>query len=204
MHVTVSVVLASASPRRRELLGRLGVTFAVIPSGIDERLEGPPSTETIAALALAKARAVAARVDDGVVVGADTVVVLDGVALGKPVDPGEARAMLRRLRGRTHEVITGVAAVEAETGRAEATGVVTRVTMAEASDEAIEAYVEGGEPLDKAGAYAIQGGGAALIAGFVGSYSNVVGLPLAETAALLRRFGVPVNPGGEGTERSDA
>jgi nucleoside triphosphate pyrophosphatase len=100
---------------------------------------------------------------------------------------------LRRLRGRAHEVITGVAMVDAGTGREEATAVVTRVTMADVGDDVIEAYVASGEPFDKAGAYAIQGRGGALVAGFVGSYSNVVGLPLAATARLLARFGVEVS-----------
>ncbi len=191
------MILASASPRRRELLGRLCAEFEVVPSEIDEILDGPPTPETVAALALAKARAVAERVGDGVVLGADTVVVIDGVALGKPADAEAARAMLRRLRGRGHEVITSVAVVEAGTGRAETTAVVTRVVMAEVGDDAIEAYVGTGEPLDKAGAYAIQGRGAALVGGFVGSYSNVVGLPLAATARLLRGFGVDVSASAE-------
>jgi nucleoside triphosphate pyrophosphatase len=187
------VVLASASPRRRELLARLIREFEVVPSEIDETLDGPPSAETIARLALAKARAVAGRVGSGIVLGADTVVVLDGVGLGKPVDDQEARSMLRRLRGRGHDVITGVAVVDAGTGRAERTAVVTRVTMADVGDDVIEAYVASGEPLDKAGAYAIQGRGGALVAGFDGSYSNVVGLPLEATARLLEGFGVEVS-----------
>lgn len=168
-----------------------------MPSEIEERLEGAPSGETVAALALAKARAVAGRVGQGVVLGADTVVVVDDVALGKPADAGEARAMLRRLRGRAHEVITGVAVVDVGSGRVESTAVVTRVMMADVGDDVIEAYVASGEPFDKAGGYAIQGGGAALVAGFVGSYSNVVGLPLAATAAVLRRFGVPITFAGD-------
>lgn len=163
-----------------------------MPSEIEERLEGPPASESVAALALAKARAVADRVAEGVVLGADTVVVIDGVALGKPEGMEDAREMLRRLRGRWHEVITGVAVVDATTGRAEATAVVTRVSMADVGDDVIDAYVAGGEPLDKAGAYAIQGAGAVLVAELVGSYSNVVGLPLAATAGLLRDFGVAV------------
>ena len=163
-----------------------------MPSEIEERLEGPPTSESVAALALSKARAVADRVAEGVVLGADTVVVIDGVALGKPVGVEDARGMLRRLRGRWHEVITGVAVVDAMSGRAETTAVVTRVSMADVGDDVIDAYVAGGEPLDKAGAYAIQGAGAALVAEFVGSYSNVVGLPLAATAGLLRDFGVAV------------
>jgi septum formation protein len=190
-------VLASASPRRRELLSRLGIAFVVVPSEIEERMEGSPSVESVARLAVAKARAVAERVGEGVVLGADTVVVIDGVALGKPMGAEDARAMLRRLRGRVHEVITGVAVMEARTVRTESTAVVTRVAMADVGDDVIEAYVASGEPFDKAGGYAIQGEGAALVLGFVGSYSNVVGLPLAATAALLRRFGVPVTFAGD-------
>jgi septum formation protein len=172
------------------------VAFAVLPSEIDERLEGPPTPEVVARLALAKARAVAGRVGRGVVLGADTVVVVDGVALGKPAGPDDARGMLRRLRGRSHDVVTGVAAVDAGTGRAESTAVVTRVIMRDVGDDVIEAYLATGEPLDKAGAYAIQGAGGALVAGWTGSYSNVVGLPLAATAALLRRFDVDVTASG--------
>ena len=188
----VVVILASGSPRRRELLGRLCADFRVVPSGIEERLDGPPTPEAVAALALEKAWVVAGRVSEGVVVGADTVVVIDGEALGKSERADEARAMLRRLRGRTHEVITGVAVVDAATGRAASTAVVTSVAMRNVADDVIDAYVAGGEPLDKAGAYAIQEGGGALVEGFVGSYSNVIGLPLAATARLLREFGVPV------------
>jgi len=164
----------------------------VVPSGIEEVLHGAPTGKTVAALALAKARTVAGRVGEGVVLGADTVVVIDGDALGKPADAEAASAMLRRLRGRAHDVITAVAVVDAATGRSETAAVVTRVLMAAVSDAQLDAYVAGGEPLDKAGGYAIQGEGAALVAGFVGSYSNVVGLPLAATAALLGAFGVPV------------
>jgi septum formation protein len=119
--------------------------------------------------------------------------VIDGQALGKPAGPDEARAMLRRLRGREHEVITGVAVVDARTGRSEATAVVSRVRMTEYGEAEIEAYVATDEPLDKAGAYAIQGRGGALVAGLEGSFSNVVGLPLEETARMLVAFGVPVS-----------
>lgn len=188
----MGVILASGSPRRRELLREICVEFRVVPSEIEERLDGPATPESVAALALAKARAVAERVGEGVVLGADTVVVVDGVALGKPAGVEDAKAMLRQLRGRAHEVITGVAVVEATSGRVESTAVVTRVSMADVGDEVIDAYVATGEPLDKAGAYAVQGVGAALVVTVSGSYSNVVGLPLAATAGLLRNFGVAV------------
>lgn len=135
----------------------------------------------------------AARVGEGVVLGADTIVVIDQLALGKPAGPAEARAMLRRLRGREHEVITGVAVVDARTGRGRSIAVVSRVHMAEYGEAEIDAYVATAEPMDKAGAYAIQGRGGRLVAGLSGSFSNVVGLPLEETAALLAEFGVAVS-----------
>jgi nucleoside triphosphate pyrophosphatase len=164
-----------------------------MPSDIEETLAPGPLADAVARLALSKARAVASRMGEGVVLGADTVVVIDGRVLGKPVDLDDARAMLRRLRGREHEVITGVAVVDARTGRSRSAAVESRVRMAEYGEGEIEAYVATGEPLDKAGAYAIQGRGGALVAGLEGSFSNVVGLPLEETAALLAAFGVPVS-----------
>ena len=187
------LILASASPRRRELLRTLCPDFRVVPSDLEETLAAGSPRAAAAGLALDKARAVAARVGEGVVLGADTIVVIDGQALGKPAGPDEARAMLRRLRGREHEVITGVAVVDARTGRSEATAVVSRVRMAEYGEAEIEAYLATEEPLDKAGAYAIQGRGGALVAGLDGSFSNVVGLPLEETARVLAAFGVPVS-----------
>jgi septum formation protein len=165
----------------------------VVPSDIDETLAAGPLPDAAAGLALDKARAVARRVGTGVVLGADTIVVIDGVALGKPASTDEARAMLRRLRGREHEVITGVAVVDAGSGRWQATAVVSRVRMVDYVDAAIDDYVATGEPLDKAGAYAIQGLGATLVAEVEGSFSNVVGLPIEETARLLTAFGVPVS-----------
>jgi septum formation protein len=187
------LILASASPRRRELLASLGLSFDVVPSDVDETLEAVPLAEAVARLALRKARVVAGLRPTAVVLAADTLVVIDGRDLGKPAGPADARAMLRTLRGRTHEVMTGVAVVDATTGRHATDTVISRVTMTAYDDAAIDAYVAGGEPLDKAGAYAIQGAGGALVAGLEGSRSNVVGLPLAATAALLRRFGVAVS-----------
>jgi len=187
------LILASASPRRRELLRTLCPDFRVVPSDLEERLAAGPPRAAAISLALDKARAVAARIGEGVVLGADTIVVIDGQALGKPAGPDEARAMLRRLRGREHEVITGIAVVDARTGRSEATAVVSRVRMTEYGEAEIEAYLATEEPLDKAGAYAIQGRGGALVAGLEGSFSNVVGLPLEETARVLAAFGVAVS-----------
>jgi septum formation protein len=171
----------------------LGLAFTVEPSDVDETLDPGPLAAAVAALALRKARAVAGRRRHGIVLGADTIVVIDGEALGKPSGRAEAVAMLRRLRGRTHEVMTGVALVDAATGRHAAETVTSRVSMRAYSEAEIAQYVATGEPLDKAGAYAIQGVGSALVAGLEGSRSNVVGLPLEATAALLRRFGVAVS-----------
>ncbi len=189
------ITLASASPRRRELLARLVPEFQVVSSEVDESLDHPVGPDTVAALAMRKAQAVAPRVG-GLVLAADTVVVVDGDPLGKPLDAAEARAMLRRLRGRSHTVITGLAMVDTGGHRAEATAVVSEVMMRDYADSVIEAYVASGEPLDKAGAYAIQGAGAGLVGGWIGSYSNIVGLPLEATAGLLGRFGVALTSSG--------
>ena len=188
------LILASASPRRRELLERLCPAFRVIPSEIDENLAGPPTPEAVAQLALRKARAVAAGAGEGIVLGADTVVVIDGEALGKPTGAAGARAMLQRLRGRAHQVITGLGVVDAATGRSATTAVVSQVLMRDYSDAVIESYVASGEPLDKAGAYAIQANGGELVAGWIGSYTNIVGLPVAATRHLLAQFDVPLTP----------
>ena len=189
----MKVILASQSPRRRELLRRICLEFEVVPSGVDETLEAGRLAPAVTNLALRKAEAVAQRVGRGVVVAADTVVVIDDVVLGKPAGPDEAKTMLVRLRGRQHEVLTGVGLVDAGSGRAVANAVVSRVLMAAYSDATIEEYVASGSPLDKAGAYAIQDLQGALVDAVVGSYTNVVGLPVEATRWLLAGFGVPVN-----------
>jgi len=193
----VKVVLASQSPRRRELLRRIWGEFEVVPSGVDETLEPGPLAPAVVGLALRKAVAVSRRVGRGVVVAADTVVVIDDEVLGKPAGSAEARAMLTRLRGRQHQVLTGVGLVDAGSGRAVATAVVSRVLMAAYSDATVEAYVASGSPLDKAGAYAVQDLQGALVNAVVGSYTNVVGLPVEETRRLLAGFGVPVSARSE-------
>jgi septum formation protein len=164
-----------------------------MPSAIDEVLDGGPLPSAVVGLALRKAEVVARRVGRGVVVAADTVVVIDDVVLGKPAGPYEAKAMLVRLRGRQHEVLTGVGLVDAGSGRAVATAVVSRVLMAAYSEATIEEYVASGSPLDTAGAYAIQDLQGALVDAVVGSYTNVVGLPVEATRRLLAGFGVPVS-----------
>ena len=171
--------LASGSPRRRELLSLLGVQFEVAPADVDERAAPKP--------ALAKARAVARPGE--VTLAADTMIELDGARIGKPADAADAVAMLERLAGREHVVRTEVALVNAA-GRALHFGVRSTVAMKPADDRAIRSYVESGEPLDRAGAYAIQGGGGALVAGYAGCYANIVGLPLCHTFFALRKAGV--------------
>lgn len=191
------IILASASPRRAALLAQIGFPFRVHPSILNEEggsvhLGGEAPEALACRLARAKAEEVAARVGRGLIIGADTIVVCEGIAYGKPRDAEEAQAILLRLAGRTHQVITGVAVVQAETGRAEVASAVTAVRMRPFDAAEVAAYVATGEPLDKAGAYAIQGRGALLAEGIEGDYSNVVGLPLVTLAELLGRFGVGV------------
>jgi septum formation protein len=163
-----------------------------VPSAIEERLPPGPPAEGAIALALAKARAVAARAPGAVVLGADTIVLLGGEVLGKPGAPAEAVRMLRELRDRSHEVITGVAVVGPGASSELTAAVVTRVTMRDYSDAEIERYVATGEPIDKAGAYAVQEAGGQLVAAVDGCYTNVVGLPVTTTRRLLAAAGVSV------------
>lgn len=185
--------LASRSPRRQELLRQVGLRFAVVAADVDERRR-PDQTPADYALAMALAKARAAQPPAALpVLGADTDVVIDGEILGKPADRAQALDMLRRLAGRTHEVYSGVAAVQ--DGRAATALSVTRVTFGAISAAQAQAYWSTGEPADKAGAYAIQGVGAQFVREIHGSYSGVVGLPLYETLGLLRAFGIePAEP----------
>ena len=185
------LVLASSSPRRRELLGRLGVPFLIDPSGADETpLPGEQAEALAARLALVKAREVAARHAEGLVIGADTVVSRRGRLLGKPRDAAEAMEMLRALRGGPHLVVTGLAVVRAEDGAIRTAAVPATVVMRRYSDAEIAAYVATGDPLDKAGAYGAQGRGGRLIARIDGPFLTVVGLPLEELLSLLWELGL--------------
>ena len=187
-----TLLLASRSPRRADLLRTLGVDFRVIDVEVDET-PGPGEAPDayVRRLARDKARAGQAAAPAPLpVLAADTTVVLDGAILGKPLDDADARAMLARLAGRAHEVLTGVAVIDGK-GSLVDTVLVTRVRFRALAPAEIAAYVASGEPLDKAGAYGIQGLGGALVEGIEGSYSNVVGLPLAETLALLDAAGIP-------------
>jgi septum formation protein len=184
------IVLASASPRRADLLASAGVRFIVVPSQvIEERLPAETPEAFVRRLAAAKARGVAATRRDGMVLGADTEVVLDGEVLGKPRDDEGARAMLARLSGRAHDVLSGYEVYDVAAGRGEGDVVRTRVEFAPLGRAEIDAYVATGEPRGKAGAYAIQGRAAGMIRRIEGSYTNVVGLPLREVLDTLARMG---------------
>ena len=186
----MSLVLASGSPRRKQLLEMLGLPFRVVAPGVDETRQSSELPEAyVVRLAREKARVVAARERGELVLAADTTVVLRGEIFEKPSTPAAAEAMLGRLQGRTHRVMTAVAV--ALDGRLEHALDVTEVTFRRLSGDAIAAYVGTGEPMDKAGAYAIQGKGAALIEGIRGDFFGVMGLPLRLALELLERFGLP-------------
>ncbi|MHA7856064.1 Maf family protein [Marinobacter shengliensis] len=186
-----TLILASASPRRAELLQQIGLTFRVQPADIDETVaEGESAEHYVERLAREKALRVAGENPGAVVLGSDTSVVLQGEILGKPVDAAEARATLARLSGRQHQVMTAVALARGEVCQSHLS--VTNVTFRSLSEAEIRAYVDSGEPMDKAGSYGIQGLGGIFVQELQGSYSAVVGLPLLETAGLLAEAGFPV------------
>ncbi len=183
--MTDNLVLASQSPRRADLLTTSGYRFTVEPANIDERLHpGESPSDHVARLAGEKARVVAVSHPDALVLGADTVVVVDGDVLGKPESDAVATSMLRRLSGRTHQVLTGVALIGGQRLRCEIAS--TEVTFRSLRPDEIAWYVDSGEPNGKAGAYAIQGRASRFVTGIVGSYSNVVGLPIALVDTLIR------------------
>lgn len=189
-----ALVLASASPRRRELLGQLGCRFEILAVDLDETpQEGERGEDYVRRLALAKARAgrqlALTRGWALPVLGADTEVVVDGCILGKPADETAGVAMLGRLQGRAHQVLSAVAVNDGRCERVVYSSTCVYFRRIDAAE--MHAYWASGEPLDKAGGYAIQGRAAAFVERLEGSYSGVVGLPLFETAALLREFGVP-------------
>ncbi len=184
----MKLILASASPRRARLLEQVGIPFVVIPSTVNEAVEGFTPEEMVVKLALAKAGQVASGLSDGLVLGADTVVVHRGTVLGKPRDAVEARQMLLRLSGGEHRVITGLALVDAAGGGRQTDSAETRVWMRALESELIDAYVATGEPMDKAGAYGIQEKAAFFVERIEGCYFNVVGLPMTQLYLLLSRM----------------
>ena len=186
----MKIVLASQSPRRRELLGKMGLEFTTKSPEIDEEaIHGLPAQELVKALSREKALHIAKDEDkDTIVIGSDTVVVLDGKILGKPADRQQAEEMLAALSGRSHEVCTGVTVCQGDKVVSQAE--VTQVTFRALTPEEVRQYVRTGEPMDKAGAYGIQGYGALLVEGIRGDYSSVVGLPVCRLGRILLDFGV--------------
>jgi septum formation protein len=192
----VRLVLASASPRRAELLRAAGIGFDVMPADVDETFDVEESSEGyVRRIAQTKAEVVSARVTGRPVLAADTVVLVDNAMLGKPVDPADARRMLRLLSGRDHMVLTGVCLInpQAASGRVQTSTSRTTVGFASLTDAEIDWYVASGEPMDKAGAYAIQGLASRFVTTIEGSYSNVVGLPVALVYDLCKREGLLVS-----------
>jgi septum formation protein len=187
-------VLASASPRRKHLLENLGLTLNIIPSGIDEpENDDIAPEEYVKNLALSKAEAIAKQLDiPSVVLGADTTVVIDGMSLGKPDNYDDAYEMLQRLSGRTHRVVTGFAIIDTATKQVISDYESSEVRFKELTPEEIHYYVKTGEPMDKAGAYAIQGLGSAFVMGIKGCYTNIVGLPVFKIALILKDLGLDI------------
>ena len=186
------LILASSSPRRAELLQAAGISFRVQAANVDEAVQtGERSIDYVIRLAREKAAVVAELCQESaVVLGADTIVVIENELIGKPADEDDARRMLRMLSGKWHEVLTGVALITPREARTDAA--TTRVKFAPLSDDEIEWYVASGEPSDKAGAYAIQGLASRFVERIEGSYSNVVGLPVETVWRLLKEMGIEV------------
>ncbi|MDQ4079411.1 MAG: Maf family protein [Gemmatimonadota bacterium] len=197
------IVLASSSPRRRELLTMIGVAHEVIPANLDESyLPGETPLVHAERLARSKAEAVLRRVPEAIVIGADTIVVIDDEILGKPRDEAHAAAMLRQLSGRTHDVLTAVAVARGR--RVESSVEVVPVTFRVLRDDEIEAYIATREPMDKAGAYGIQGYGSTIVRRIDGDFFAVMGLSLVRLVTLLDRHGVRYDFRGVRDEEPDA
>lgn len=186
----MAIILASKSPRRQELLSRMGLEFTVKASRISEKMDpfAHPSDE-VARISLAKAQAVVgACAPEDIIISADTIVVCDGLMMGKPHSESDAFSMLRRLSGRDHQVMTGLTVIGG--GRTENLTVTTTLRFRALSDQEIRNYIATGEPMDKAGGYGIQGLASMFVVGLDGDYYNVMGLPICTLTVLLRRFGV--------------
>lgn len=187
------IVLASASPRRRELLRLIGLSFTVDPSDYEEDMSIGKAPHALARyLSAEKARAIAGKYDDSLVIAADTFIVFRGKLLGKPHTPGEARKMLALLSGKRHSVITGFTILDTGAERRLSRSVETKVWFRRLAAAEIDAYVDTKEPLDKAGAYAIQGLGSVLVRKIEGDYFNVIGLPVSALAEGLKKFGITI------------
>ena len=187
----MGIILASASPRRRELLSLLGIDFKVKSGEIDESIdESMPIVDEIKRLSYEKAAAVCGILPDDIVIAADTAVTLSGKVFGKPADSEEAFYMLKTLSGKTHEVITGVTVRQGD--KTDTRAAVTKVTFRQLGDTEIRSYIETGDPFDKAGGYALQGISCIFATGIAGDHFNVYGLPVGMLADMLRGFGIKV------------
>ncbi len=191
-NVCMKIVLASKSPRRKELLGLLDLEFQIITADIDETMDPSlPVTDEVARISYQKAAAVASKLDsDSIVISADTIVELGGTLMGKPKDQSDAARMLKSLSGKSHNVHTAVTVLNGN--RHETRVVTTTVTFRNISDDEITAYIDTLEPMDKAGAYGIQGRASKFVSGIVGDYFNVVGLPVCELSLMLKIFDINI------------
>ncbi len=188
------IVLASTSPRRQELLEKLGLEFEVVPAEYTEHIfPGLEPHELVRLISLGKTKSVAGKYNDALVIAADTLCFFGGEIIGKPESAEAARRILRKLSGKWHSVITGFSIIDTATGISLSRSVETRVLMKKLAPSVINDYVKTGEPLDKAGGYAIQGLGAALVERIEGDYYNVIGLPLKAVADALLEFGIKVS-----------
>lgn len=188
-----TIILASASPRRKELLKRIGLKFKVDPSNYEENISSELEPHELAkSLSLEKAKLVAKKHMNALVIAADTFIVFEGKILGKPRTETEAKEMLETISGRQHSVITGFTIIDTENNKALSKAVETKVYIRKLSSNEIDAYVESKEPLDKAGAYAIQGLGSVIVEKIEGDYFNVIGLPLSALTESLKEFGVHI------------
>lgn len=187
------IVLASTSPRRKQLLKQLGLDFTIAPSNVEEKLNPRlKPRHQVEELALQKAKAVADKFEDAIIIGADTLVTFNDEVIGKPKDVQDAKRMLKKLRGRQHAIVTGFALIDTATGRTILKSIETKVWFRKISPEEIAAYVEKEKPLDKAGAYAIQDLGALFVEKIEGDYFGAVGLPLFLLARELKKLGVTI------------
>ena len=186
-----TIILASTSPRRKELLEKIGLKFQVEPSDFPENLgQDLPPEGLVKFISIGKASTVAVKYKDAIIIAADTIGVLKNRVIGKPNTVEEASKMLQSLSGKTHRVITGLTVIDTASGRMFTRTIETKVRLKKLSDLEIQYYVQSGEPLDKAGAYAIQGMGALIVEEIKGDYYNVVGLPLNALADILKEFGI--------------
>lgn len=187
------IILASSSPRRIEMLKMLGLEFAIVPSDFKEEFSGNQSKDLVVINALGKAKDVESKVSNGpIIIAADTLVTIDNVVMGKPSSKEDAAYMLRKLSGRKHEVYTGICVIDTAKNLVIKDCVGTSVVFKDLSDKEIDSYIDSGEPMDKAGAYGIQGRGSLFIEKIEGCYYNVMGLPLNKLYYVLGKLGVDI------------